>query len=612
MTVQRSLAFLSIAGLLLTSIPAKAESFKELVGATPVADVTATGPVLVPVITWGGDYATLFANGGAQTKAGSLYNKLGMNIKLEKGDDFVQQVRNYLSGKSPFLRGTTAMIGMASELIGSDARTKGVMIFQLTWSTGGDNVVTRGTKVKTIKDLKGATVCLQKGGPHEGFLDELLRDVGLTWKDVTVVWVPDLTGPKGPAEAFRKRDDIDICFVITPDMIGLTGGARNTGTGAEGTVKGARLLVSTGERTKSIADVYVCRKDWYDANREWVSKFAAGYLKGVEDLIALKKQYEAGGSKPYTELLQMAQDFYGKDALPTLDSDVHGLLCDCTFAGHPGNVAFFTDPNNLHGYTAFEKSALDLALARGYASVRSGFIPSPITWSAAVFADYLTKTTAKKEDRFRAEAVVSEIEALNSGQLDERTIYEFSVEFEPNQTEFNPLQYGAQFQRVMELADKYGNAVIAVRGHSDPTKVLADFVKAGMKREVLKRTGATGSYQYFMKGKALNLDATAEIVSLIESGDFDGVEGANPRETMQVALNLSRLRAEAVKQAILKFAEGKNVKVDKSQIQPVGVGIKEPVIAKPKNMADAAKNMRVEFRLLRIVGEAVNKSDFDF
>ena len=41
-------------------------------------------------------------------------------------DDFVQQVRDYLSGKSPFLRGTFRMIGMASEVIGADPRTKGV------------------------------------------------------------------------------------------------------------------------------------------------------------------------------------------------------------------------------------------------------------------------------------------------------------------------------------------------------------------------------------------------------------------------------------------------------------------------------------------------------
>lgn len=612
MKIRFAITIAAAACAIAATTSAPAESFKDIVGKVNVADAKKSDPVQVPIITWGGDYATIYANGGVTTKKGSIFNKLGLNIKLEKGDDFIQQTRDYVSGKSPFLRGTTAMIGMPSEIIGADARTKGVMVFQLTWSTGGDNVVTRGTKVRTLKDLKGATVCLQKGGPHEGFLDELLRDAGMTWNDISVTWVKDLSGAQGPAEAFRKDAKIDICFVITPDMIGLTGGLASTGSGAEGTVKGARVLVSTAERTKSIADVYVCRKDFYDANQDWVAKFTAGFLKACEELIELKKQYEGGGSKPYTEFLQQVQGIYGKDAMPTIENDVHGLLCDCTFVGHPGNVSFFTGQNNLHGYTVFEKSALDLAQSRGYAVARAGFIPSPLDWNSSSFIGYLTKTDARKGDRFRAEAVQSEIEALNSGQLDDRTIFEFSVEFEANQTEFNPLQYGVQFQRVVELADKYGNAILAVRGHADPTKVLADFVKAGMKKDVLKRSGSTGNYQYYFKGKALNLESTKEILAMIDAGDFDGVDGANPRETMQVALNLSRLRAEAVKDAVIKYAGSKNVRIDKTQIQPIGVGIKEPLVAKPKNMADAAKNMRVEFRLLRIVGEAVNKSDFDF
>ena len=51
-----------------------------------------------------------------------------------------------------------------------------------------------------------------------------------------IVFVEELTAPKGPAELFRKDKTIDACCVITPDMIGLTGGLTSSGTGAEGTV----------------------------------------------------------------------------------------------------------------------------------------------------------------------------------------------------------------------------------------------------------------------------------------------------------------------------------------------------------------------------------------
>src|SRR2546427_3263689 len=143
-------------------------------------------------------------------------------------------------------------------------------------------------------------------------------------------------------------------------MVSLCGGLQSTGTGAEGTVKGARVLVSTAELSRSIADVYVCRKDFYDANKQLVTKFVAGYLKACEEIIDLKKQYEAKGSPAYKNLLQLTQGIYGQTTIPTLD-DAHGLLSDCTFVGYPGNVTFFTQEGNLHGFEAVQKSALDLA-----------------------------------------------------------------------------------------------------------------------------------------------------------------------------------------------------------------------------------------------------------
>ena len=65
-------------------------------------------------------------------------------------------------------------------------------------------------------------------------------------------------------------------------MLGLTGGLDASGSGAEGTVKGARVLNSTQQMSRSIADVYAVRRDWFDANKDWVKKFVAGYLKALQ------------------------------------------------------------------------------------------------------------------------------------------------------------------------------------------------------------------------------------------------------------------------------------------------------------------------------------------
>ena len=200
----------------------------------------------------------------------------------------------------------------------------------------------------------------------------------------------------------------------------------------------------------------------------------------------------------------------------------------------------------------------------------------------------------------------------SGGELDDQTILSFTINFEPNQTEFSAVQYGAEFQRVIETSQRFGNAVVAIRGHSDPTKTLLDLVKAGLQKGVMKRSGSRGNYSYALKGRPLDLEATKNLAKLIESGAFDGAQEFNPRETMQAALNLSKQRAEQVLGAVSKYASDKGVKMDASQIQPVGVGIREPFIAKPSNLNEAKQNMRVEFRIIRVPAEATNASDFDF
>jgi len=604
---------LLLLGLSFPLAPASAQQkFSDLVGPVTVGEVKGASPLVVPFIVWGGDIATFYANGGLTTQEGTIFAKQGLNLKLVPGDDFIGQVRDYLEGKTPFLRGTFRMMGMASEVICSDPRTKGVTIMQMTWSAGDHLVVRQG--VKDIAGLKGKTIALQQGGPHVGMLDDILKTAQLSWDDVKIRWGKDLTGtPESPAEMFRSDPSIDACCVITPDLIGLCGGPQNVGTGAEGTVQGARMLVSTAEMSRSIADVYVCRKDFYDANKDLVTKFVAGYLKACEEVIDLRKAYESKGSADYMKLLQMTQDIYGADVIPTLEEDAHGLLVDCTFVGYPGNVKFFTDDKSFSGFKAFQERALDLATGRGYAGIRCGHFPSDLNYQSDAFLGYLSKTAVAKDERIDAEAALEEIEELSqAGGLDEKTIYSFTINFGANQTTFSADQYGVEYQRVVEAADRFGNAVIAIRGHADPTKTLLELVKAGLQKDILKKSGTAGNYTYSLEGKTLDLAQTDRLVQLIEGGAFDGVAEHNPREVMQAALNLSRRRAEAVRDSIVDYSTSKGFELDKSQIQPVGVGIREPFIAKPANMDEAEKNMRVEFRLIRVPAEVIKESDFDF
>jgi len=165
------------------------ELFSRLTGPLSVQPVPSRGVLSVPYITWGGDAATFYANGGLETTGDSIYGRSGLKLKLTAGDDFVQQVRDYVGGKTPFLRGTFSMLAQASEVIGKDPRTKPVVILQLSWSAG-DHIVAR-EGLKTLNDLKPdpqrnggkkVRIACQQGGPHVGLLYDALGSYTLAWQ----------------------------------------------------------------------------------------------------------------------------------------------------------------------------------------------------------------------------------------------------------------------------------------------------------------------------------------------------------------------------------------------------------------------------------------------
>jgi len=585
------------------------QKFSELVGPVTVKPVAKSDVLSVPFITWGGDVATFHANGGLTTKPGSIFAKEKLNLKLTPGDDFITQVKDYLGGKSPFLRGTFSMLGQASEVLGQNPQTKPVVIMQLSWSAG-DHLVSR-EEIKTLNDLKGKKIACQQGGPHVGFLFDSLAAAQLAKNDVTIVWTDDLTGPNGAAEKFRSDESIDACCVITPDMFGLTGGFDSVGSGAEGTVKGARILNSTQQMSRSIADVYAVRKDWFDANKDTVERFVAGYLRGSQDVVGMRKDFETNKkmSPTYTSLLKQSQQIFGEEVIPSIEIDGHGLLLDCTFVGLPGQLTFFNDSGNLSGFDSKMKAALDLATTWGYASKRLGFEPPGWDYRNVAKLAGVEYIEPKQTERF-ADAAESMDEFLGDN-LDSNTIVSFTINFEPNQKQFSADRYGTEFNRALKDASTFGNARVVIRGHSDPTKTLVDMLRAGMGKGVIKQTGTRGNYRYFLNGKPLDLQQIGNLQELIEQGMFSG-SSPDPSVTMQAALNLSKKRAEEVRDALVDFAQSQGTKIDPSQITPVGAGISDPVISKPANLDEAKQNMRVEFRIVKVEAEAIQSSDFDF
>lgn len=539
--------------VLLFACNANAQNIADKLGPVTPGPVDDKRPIQVPYFTWGGDVAAFMANGNSlRTKPDSIYGMLGLDLKFVAGDNVLEQTRRYLSGESPYWRGTLYTANQLLEIMSASEDTTPVCIMCLGWSLGDYVVATED--IKTMSDLKGATV-IYHSGRHIGLLSNVLKNANLDWSDIELIEVDDLTGENGVAETFRKavaEGKKTAACVITPDMIGITSGINEKGSGAEGTVRGAHVL----DAARSDANVWLVRSDYLRDHRNNVEKLVAGCLQTVETLQKIRNNYEEGDNsgtfkglgEKYRNVLRHAQVVFGKNTLPTLEVDAHALMLDTEFVGIYGQAGFFEN--------------------------------------------YVDEITNPQWD-YRRIAKIADIPYDVETNVDSESIYSFTVKFEPNDTKFNENQYALNFKRAFQASS--GDTTILVEGHSDTLLVLTEIIKLGMKNRMLTKDSEEETYR--LRGLVITKELLDEAIKF---GKFDGDEEYNPRRRMQDAVILSQSRAEAVAKAITNYASSRNVDFDESKLKVIGVGVSRPLIARPINAAESRKNMRVEVKVIRV------------
>jgi outer membrane protein OmpA-like peptidoglycan-associated protein len=519
------------------------------------------GSTALPVITWGGDIATIYANGGSATSKGSFFDDEGLEIEIFREDNFVAQAQKCLDGETPYLRGTMGMINLAAPAFAA----KGVNLvpfYQITWSTGGDAMVVRGN-IKRVRDLRGKKIALQAYGPHLEYLGKILADDGLSFREVTLVWLPDLTLPpydtKGvatdPASAMRADATIDAAMVIIPDALALTSSGK-VGTGAEMSVKGAKILLTTKTASRVIADVYAVRSDYLERNRSNVEKLTHGLLRAQEALHLLQQQKLSRQAENLQLLGKAADILLGS---PQATADAEALLGDCEFVGHSGNVAFFTGQGTLRNFERVTSEIQSSLLNLGLLSTK---IPlHQANWDYAKLAAGLKNTAGATvaKPAFDPKKVERKLAVEPEQWAEEGTLFLTEINFEPNQNDFPESRYAADFQKALELAQTYAGALFVVEGHSDPLGVL----KARQKNE------------------------TPAVIN----------------QMTQSAKNLSYERAQAVVKSFVAYAKKRGIVLDETRFIPAGTGISNPKYNPPKTKDEWAANRRVVFRLKQVEAE---------
>lgn len=527
--------------------------------------VKANTMLKVPLITWGGDVATIYANGNRATQPGTIFAQKGLSIELFREDNFVRAVEKVISGETPFLRGTMGMVNSALEAIRHHG-IEMVVIYQMTWSEGGDTVVIRSDVVTTPAGLKGRYVGLQLYGPHMVYLKKVLDDAGLGLRDVKVRWLRELTIPPydtrgiavDPVTAMQRDLAVDAVMVISPDMMALTSGG-GVGTGAENSVKSAKLLLSTKTAGRVIADVYAVRKDYLDAHRDQVEALVHGLLvaqEGLLDLLNNRSQRQA----EYQNLLKISAEILRDN--PQATADIEGLLADATFVKYAGNVQFFTGQGTVRTLEVLTREAQEALISFGLMTA-----PVPLAqahWDYSKLAVGLRDTAGVVVPKFDSAKVEQAVKSRElSGSTKEGELFQFEIFFDPRQASFPVELYQEKFDRVINLASTYPGAIIVIEGHSDPAQYLQ--VKERVKKKELPEIAL--------------------------------------EDTKKAAKNLSLRRALAVRDSILTFAKERQLSLDASQFTVAGAGIDKPKYANPANEQEWRQNMRVVFQFIQIEAE---------
>ena len=524
---------------------------------TPRLKPIEAGTKMVYVITWGGDVSLVY---GVQQ---GLFRQEGVDISLSLENDFAKQVQAVLDGKTPYLRGTMGMINAAAEVFKA-AGTDLVVIVQLTWSTGGDTMTVRPS-IRTPNDLKGKTIALQLYGPHMDYLANILNSAGIRPAQVTLRWLKELTLPTYDTQgtmvdavsAFAADDKIDAVMAISPDALKLTSNGA-VGTGAEGSVKGARMLLSTKTASRIIADVYAVRKDYFDTHRPDVQKFVHAVLRGQEALTELLSNKSSQQAK-YSQLLVKSADLLL--GAPQATADVESMLGDCEFVFHTGNVAFFTGVGTTRTVTTLteeiQPAFIDMGLMTKRVSLQSA------GWDYNQLAAGLTNTRAiatAKFDPTRAQQAVEKQLAVEPGAWEtEGTLFVIEIAFDPNQSVFAEDRYAKDYEKALQIAQTYGGALVVIEGHSDPLGLLQAQQK-GERTEVLD-------------------------------------------QLRQVAKNLSLARANSVRSSFLQYSKEQNIHIDPSQFLAIGRGVEAPKFNPPRTKEEWAANRRVRFVIKQVESE---------
>lgn len=240
--------------------------------ALPVAK-SSDSDLTVSLVSFHGYAPVLVANGGAlTTQPGSIYNKLGLNLKVVIQDN-VPTIAEVFEAKTAQCVWRTSDFWAQEQPNLRNAKHDGRAVMVVDNTQGGDAIIAKDPSIRSVEDLAGKTVALLQFTPSHGLIIDAINNSSLSAKkkaSVKYVFINADEGTGGVRAAFESGK-VDAAVLWDPDLaLAIKNG-------------GGHVVYSTKQATNLIFDVMVCDKAVLDtaSGKVAVQKFVDGWMQGV-------------------------------------------------------------------------------------------------------------------------------------------------------------------------------------------------------------------------------------------------------------------------------------------------------------------------------------------
>lgn len=272
------------------------------------------GVINISLDEWIGWKSVIDANGGLETTKGSIYDELGIKVKIHILNDATQSSNALIKGD---LDGSGYTVNRYAFLYPKfkENDVDVIMPYVTNFSSGGDGIIAK-EGINSVEDLVGKKIAVPRYSEAQTLVEWLLAKSDLSNKDVTKIRENMIMfdTPDDAAKAFFAGE-VDAAATWQPYL----SQAQDT--------TGAKLLFSTKTAQSIILDGIVFRKDFVDNNEEDVRKFIEGALKAAD---------------VYTTAFTPIKDSMPLFATET-DENIVAIAGDAKLATHKENIELLED-----------------------------------------------------------------------------------------------------------------------------------------------------------------------------------------------------------------------------------------------------------------------------